>query len=407
MKQPENFDWEALKKKALEQFKSGESLYGKDGAFAPMLKQFLEAALEEELKSHLKEENADTVTNRKNGKQKKTIKSSNGEFTLETSRDREGTFEPSVVKKRETILADTLEKKIIALYGKGMSLRDISDHINEMYDMEISHDTLSSITDRVIPMVKEWQSRPLDDVYCIVWMDAIHYKVRDEGKVKSRAVYNILGINKDGKKDLLGMYVSENEGANFWLSVLTDLNHRGVQDILIASIDNLKGFEEAILTVFPKTEIQSCIVHQIRNSIRFVASKEQKEFMADLKPVYKALNKEAAELNLDALEEKWGKKYGIVIKSWRVNWGKLSTFFKYSPEIRKMIYTTNPIEGVHRQMRKVTKTKGAFTSDMGLLKLLYLTYRNISRKWTAPLHNWGITLSQLSIVFGDRIKIFN
>lgn len=407
MNQPENFDWEALKKKALEQFKSGESLYGKDGAFAPMLKQFLEAALEEELKSHLKEENADTVTNRKNGKQKKTIKSSNGEFTLETSRDREGTFEPTVVKKRETILANTLEKKIIALYGKGMSLRDISDHINEMYDMEISHDTLSSITDRVIPMVKEWQSRPLDDVYCIVWMDAIHYKVRDEGKVKSRAVYNILGINKDGKKDLLGMYVSENEGANFWLSVLTDLNHRGVQDILIACIDNLKGFEEAILTVFPKTEIQSCLVHQIRNSIRFVASKEQKEFMADLKPVYRALNKEAAELNLDALEEKWGKKYGIVIKSWRANWEKLSTYFKYSPEIRKMIYTTNPIEGVHRQMRKVTKTKGAFTSDMGLLKLLYLTYRNISRKWTAPLHNWGITLSQLSIVFGDRLKIFN
>lgn len=407
MNQPENFDWEALKKKALEQFKSGESLYGKDGAFAPMLKQFLEAALEEELKSHLKEENADNFSNRKNGKQKKTIKSSNGEFTLETSRDREGTFEPTVVKKRETILANTLEKKIIALYGKGMSLRDISDHINEMYDMEISHDTLSSITDRVIPMVKEWQSRPLDDVYCIVWMDAIHYKVRDEGKVKSRAVYNILGINKDGKKDLLGMYVSENEGANFWLSVLTDLNHRGVQDILIACIDNLKGFEEAILTVFPKTEIQSCLVHQIRNSIRFVASKEQKEFMADLKPVYRALNKEAAELNLDALEEKWGKKYGIVIKSWRANWEKLSTYFKYSPEIRKMIYTTNPIEGVHRQMRKVTKTKGAFTSDMGLLKLLYLTYRNISRKWTAPLHNWGITLSQLSIVFGDRLKIFN
>jgi len=407
MKSTENLDWDAIKKKALEQFKSGESLYGKDGAFAPLLKQFLEAALEEELKSHLKEENADTIVNRKNGKQKKTIKSSNGEFILETSRDRAGTFEPAVVKKRETILADTLEKKIIALYGKGMSLRDISDHINEMYDMEISHDTLSSITDRIIPMVKEWQSRPLDDVYCIVWMDAIHYKVRDEGKVKSRAVYNILGINKDGIKDLLGMYVSENEGANFWLSVLTDLKHRGVQDMLIASIDNLKGFEEAIHTVFPMTEVQSCIVHQIRNSIRYVASKEQKEFVRDLKTVYRALNKTEAELNLDALEEKWGKKYGIVIKSWRANWEKLSTYFKYSAEIRKMIYTTNPIEGVHRQMRKVTKTKGAFTSDMGLLKLLYLTYRNISKKWTAPLHNWGITLSQLSIVFGDRIKIFN
>jgi transposase-like protein len=407
MNPTENLDWDAIKKKALEQFKSGESLYGKDGAFAPLLKQFLEAALEEELKSHLKAENMDGPVNRKNGKQSKTIKSSSGEFTLETSRDREGTFEPAMIKKRETIMADTLEKKIMGLYGKGMSLRDISDHIKEMYDMEISHDVLSGITDRVIPMVKEWQSRSLEDVYCIVWMDAIHYKVRDEGKIKSRAVYNILGINKDGKKDLLGMYVSENEGANFWLSVLTDLNHRGVQDILIASIDNLKGFEEAIHVVFPKTEVQSCIVHQIRNSIRFVASKDQKEFIRDLKPVYKALTKMEAEINLDALEEKWGKKYGIVIKSWRANWEKLSTYFKYSPDIRKMIYTTNPIEGVHRQMRKVTKTKGAFTSDMGLLKLLYLAYRNISKKWTAPLHNWSITLSQLSIFFGDRIKIFN
>lgn len=405
MNSEQQLDWDAIKKKALEQFKKGDSLYGRDGAFAPLLKQFLESALEEELKSHIKEENIDLKSNRKNGKQKKTIKSSSGELVIETSRDRNGTFEPAIVKKRETILADTLESKIIGLYGRGMSLRDISNHINEMYDMEISHDTLSAITDRIIPHVKEWQSRPLEDIYCIVWMDAIHYKVREDGKIKSRAVYNILGINKEGIKDLLGMYVSENEGANFWLSVLTDLKHRGVQDILIASIDNLKGFEEAILTVFPKTEVQSCIVHQIRNSIKYVASKDQREFIVDLKKVYKADNLTQAELNMDALEEKWGKKYEIVIKSWRTNWHKLTTFFKYADEIRRLIYTTNPIEGMHRQMRKVTKTKGAFTSDMGLLKLLYLAYKNISKKWTAPLHNWALTISQLSIAFEDRIKI--
>lgn len=405
MNSEQQLDWDAIKKKALEQFKKGDSLYGRDGAFAPLLKQFLESALEEELKSHIKEENIDLKSNRKNGKQKKTIKSSSGELVIETSRDRNGTFEPAIVKKRETILADTLESKILGLYGRGMSLRDISNHINEMYDMEISHDTLSAITDRIIPHVKEWQSRPLEDIYCIVWMDAIHYKVREDGKIKSRAVYNILGINKEGIKDLLGMYVSENEGANFWLSVLTDLKHRGVQDILIASIDNLKGFEEAILTVFPKTEVQSCIVHQIRNSIKYVASKDQREFIVDLKKVYKADNLTQAELNMDALEEKWGKKYEIVIKSWRTNWHKLTTFFKYADEIRRLIYTTNPIEGMHRQMRKVTKTKGAFTSDMGLLKLLYLAYKNISKKWTAPLHNWALTISQLSIAFEDRIKI--
>ncbi|MCC7333043.1 MAG: IS256 family transposase, partial [Flavobacteriales bacterium] len=296
MNSEQNLDWDAIRKKALEQFKSGESLSGKGGAFAPLLKQFLEAALDEELKAHLNEENAEKSSNRKNGKQKKTLKSSAGELTIETSRDRNGSFEPSIVKKRETILADNLESKIIGLDGKGMSLRDISEHINEMYEMEISNDTLSAITDRVIPQVKEWQSRPLEDLYTIVWLDAIHYKVREDGKIKSRAVYNILGINKDGIKDLLGMYVSESEGANFWLSVLTDLKHRGVQDILIASIDNLKGFEEAILTVFPKTEVQSCIVHQIRNSIKYVASKDQKVFMADLKTVYRADTLQEAEL---------------------------------------------------------------------------------------------------------------
>jgi len=403
-KKEEELSAEELKKKALKQFMSGESLYGKDGAFAPMLKSFLEAALEGELEAHLDEAERKSG-NRKNGKTVKTLQTSEGPLQVETSRDRNATFEPELVKKRETILADSLEKKIIGMYGLGMSFRDISNHLKEMYDADISHTTLSLITDRVIPEIKEWQARPLESVYCIVWLDAMHYKVKDEGKIVSRAVYNILGINTEGRKDLLGMYVSESEGANFWLGVLSDLKTRGVEDILIASIDALKGFAEAILATFPKAEVQSCIVHQIRNSLKYVASKDQKSFLADLKEVYRATTKELAEQQLDILEQKWGKKYPLVLNSWRNNWNKLSTYFKYDPAIRKMIYTTNTIEGFHRQVRKVTKTKGAFPSDMALLKLIYLAYRNIRKKWTSPLQNWGLTVSQLSIWFEGRLKL--
>jgi len=399
-----NEDYEALRAKALDQFKKGEPLLGKNGAFAPLLKQFLESALEAEMDAHLDEDER-KKGNRRNGSNKKLLKTSDGSFELETPRDRESSFNPEIVKKRETILADNLEKKIIGMYGLGMSLRDISEHIKEMYDTDISAATLSSITDRVIPMVKEWQSRSLDETYCIVWMDAMHYKVKDEGRVTNRAVYNILGINIEGKKELLGMYVSENEGANFWLSVLTDLQHRGVKDILISCIDNLKGFTEAINSIYPKTEVQTCVVHQIRNSLKYVASKNQKEFMADLKLVYRASSKEVAEEKLEELSAKWEKKYPAVITSWKNNWHKLSTYFKYSEDIRKLIYTTNTIEGFHRQVRKVTKNKGAFTSDMALLKLIYLAQRNISKKWTQPLHNWSLTVSQLSIIFGHRLKL--
>lgn len=397
-------EYEALKKKALEQFRQGKHLLGKDGAFQPLLKEFLESALEAEATEHLDLDERSNG-NRRNGTSKKLLKTSDGSFELETPRDRNGTFEPEIVKKRETILADNLEDKIIGLYGLGMSLRDISNHIEEMYGSSISATTLSEITDRVIPKIKEWQGRPLDEVYCIVWMDAMFYKVKTEGKVVSKAVYNILGITTEGKKELLGMYVSESEGANFWLSVLTDLHNRGVKDMLIVCIDNLKGFEEAIISIYPGAEVQSCIVHQIRNSLKYVASKNQKEFMVDLKLVYKADTKELAETNLDALDEKWGKKYPIVINSWRNNWHKLSTFFKYTSDIRKVIYTTNTIEGFHRQVRKVTKNKTAFTSDMALLKLIYLAQRNISKKWTSPLQNWSLAVSQLSIIFGDRLKL--
>jgi transposase-like protein len=398
-------DYESMKKKALEQFRSGRSLTGKGGAFAPLLKQFLEAALQSELEQHLRSDDPDEVDNRKNGKVSKTVKTNDGEVELISSRDRNGSFEPSIVKKRETILADSLQDRIIGMYGIGMSLRDISAHIKEMYDMDISHDTLSTITERIMPLIKEWQSRPLDELYCIVWMDAMHYKVKDQGKVKSRAAYTILGINKEGKKDLLGVYVSENEGANFWLGVLSDLHNRGVKDMLIACIDNLTGFEQAILSLFPKTEVQSCVVHQIRNSLKYVASKDQKEFLSELKPVYKAPTKELAELNLETLAQKWSKKYPVVIKSWQDNWHKLSTYFKYTEDIRRIIYTTNTIEGFHRQVRKVTKNKGVFPSDDALLKLVYLAYRNISKKWTQPLQNWSLTVSQLSIHFEGRLAL--
>jgi len=301
-------------------------------------------------------------------------------------------------------MAQNLEDKIIGLYGLGTSLRDISAHIKETYDTDISAGTLSAITDKVIPLVKEWQQRPLEELYCIVWLDAMYYKVKEDGRTQTRCVYNILGINKEGKKEVLGVYVSQSEGANFWLGVLNDLKQRGVADILIACIDGLKGFPEAIQTIYPHTEIQSCVVHQIRNSLKYVASKDQKAFMSELKPVYRADNEQQALDELAALKEKWDKKYPMVISSWENNWPNLSTYFKYPAAIRKLIYTTNTIEGYHRQIRKVTKGKGVFTSDMALLKLIYLATDRISQKWTQPLQNWAISASQLKIIFGDRMK---
>jgi putative transposase len=393
-----------MQTKAIEQFKNGTPLLGKEGAFAPMLKQFIESALEAEMSAHLDDSERERG-NKRNGRRSKTIKSEFGELEIETPQDRQSNFEPQLVKKRQVILADNLAPKIIGLYGNGMSLRDISSHIEEIYDMQISHDVLSQITDRVIPEVKAWQSRALDAVYPIVWLDAMFYKVREDGRVQTRSVYNVLAIDMSGRKHLIGMYVAQTEGAKFWLQVLTDLRNRGVNDILIACTDNLTGFAEAIASTFPHTEIQTCVVHQIRNSLKYVVSKDQKAFMKDLKKVYRADTKEIAEDELLNLEEVWGKKYPIVIKSWQSNWDRLSTYFDYQPEIRRMIYTTNAVEGFHRQVRKVTKTKGAFPSDMALLKLIYLAIGNISKKWTQPLPNWSLIIQQLCIRFGERAKI--
>jgi transposase-like protein len=399
-----DFDFEAFQKEAIKKLKAGKPLSGKDGVMMPLIKQIVEAALKGELESHLGTEPAE-ARNRKNGKTSKNMRTDYGSFELDTPRDRNATFEPELVKKRQTALGNMLDDKIIALYGLGMSYKDIAKHLEDMYGVELSPATLSAVTDNILPVIREWQARPLDEVYPFVWMDAIHYKVREEGRIVPKAVYTILGLNAYGIKDVLGIYISESEGANFWLQVLTDLSNRGVKDILIASIDGLKGFSEAIRTIFPLTEVQLCIVHQVRNSLRYVASKDQKAFIRELKLVYKAVTKQLAEQKLDELEAAWGRKYPLVIKSWRANWEELSAFFKYPEEIRRIIYTTNVIEGFHRQIRKVTKTKGAFSNENALLKLIYLTIQNISKKWTMPPRNWSQTVSQLSVFFEGRLKL--
>jgi transposase-like protein len=402
MTMEEQFDFDF--NEVLNEFRNGKRLTGKDGLLAPLIKQLTQAALEAEVESHIAQDVLNGTRNRRNGVNRKTIKgTSDGSFELETPRDRNGTFEPQIVKKHQTTLSDEIEEKILSMYGLGMSYTDITKHIEEIYQVSISTATISAITDKIIDKVKQWQARPLDSIYPFVWLDAIHYKIKEGGKYVSKAVYTVLGVNMEGKKDILGLYLSESEGANFWLSVLTDLNNRGLQDILIASVDGLKGFPEAIKAIFPKTEVQLCIIHQIRNSIRYVASKNHKEFMSDLKPVYQAVSKEVAEQELQKLDEKWGKLYPIVIQSWQNKWENLSVYFKYPPEIRKVIYTTNIIESVHRQFRKLTKTKGAFPNENSLLKLLYMGIVNATKKWNMPMWNWNLTLSQLAIFFEGRL----
>ena len=342
--------------------------------------------------------------NRRNGTTKKTMKSGNGSFELETPRDRNGSFEPEIVKKNQTHMSDEIESKMLSLFGLGNSYGQISQHIEDIYGVSFSKSAISAVTDKLIPLLNEWKRRPLEAIYPFVYLDAIHYKVREDGHYISKAFYTVLGVNLEGKKEILGLYLNESEGAKFWLQVLTDLQNRGVQDILISSVDGLKGFPEAINAVFPKTEVQLCVVHQIRNSLRYIASKDQKQFATELKSVYQAFTKEEAEIALDKLEEKWGKKYPIIFESWRNKWENLSHYFKYPEPIRRIIYTTNIIESVHRQFRTLTKTKGAFPNDNSLLKLLYAGIQNAEKKWTMPIRNWSLTISQLNIHFKDRLK---
>lgn len=396
------FDFESFKKQAASRLKNGETLLGKDGVLTPLLKEFLEGALDGELESHIDEDGED---NRKNGKGRKQVKTSIGTVDINPPRDRNGTFEPEIIPKRHKTLGVDLDRQIIALYARGASYSDIRDHLMDMYGLEASTATISRVTDKILPLIQEWRSRPLERVYPFVWLDAIHYKVRHEGRVVSRAVYCIIGLNQEGYKELLGMYIGENEGAKFWLQVLTDLQNRGLEDIFIACIDNLQGFAEAIESTFPKTEVQLCIVHQIRNSQKYLSYKDVKPFMKDLQGVYKATTYEQAERSLDQLESNWGQRYPKVIESWRKNWTRLSNYFQYNKDIRRIMYTTNIIEGFHRQLRAVTKSKGAFQSEDALMKLLFLVQENICAKWNKPVHNWNQTLAQLSIIFSDRLKL--
>jgi len=391
-----------MKKKALQQFKTGMPLFGKGGAFAPLLQDFLQEALEAEMEAHLTQEER-SKGNKRNGRGSKKVKTSVGTFEIHPPEDRHSSFKPYILPKRETVLADTLQDKIIGLYGRGMSSRDISKHLEEIYDTKISHNTLMAITDRIIPAVKKWQARPLKSFYPIMYLDAMYQKIQANGTATTKAVYNILAINKDGRKEILGVYIKESEGANFWLEVLTNLQNRGLKDVLIVCTDNLTGFGKAIQAVFPKAQLQTCVVHQIRNSLKYIGSKDKKDFMTDLKKVYKAPTKEMAKQELTVLEQKWGEKYPIVIRSWYDNWSKLSTYFEYTEPIRRLIYTTNIIEGYHRQLRKVTKNKGVFPNDDALLKLIYLATKNIEKKWTVSARDWCLAVQQLSIKFGDRM----
>lgn len=306
------------------------------------------------------------------------------------------------MKKHQTTLSDEIERKNIRMFALGMSYKDISREIEELYAFSVSSATISAVTDKVIPELKQWQPRSLETVYPFVWLDAIHYKIREDGRYQNKAVYTGLALNLEGKKESLGLYLSENEGADFWLSVLTDLQNRGVNDILIACVDGVTGFPEAINSIYPDTEVQLCVINQIRNSLKYIDSRHHKAFMADLKPVYRAVSKQAAETVLDELEVKWGQQYPVVLQSWRRKWGNLSHYFRYPATIRKVIYTTNVIESVHRQFRKLTKTKGSFPNENSLLKLLYFGLMNAQEKWTMPIQSWNLTLSQLAIYFEGR-----
>lgn len=370
---------------------------------AEILEGSLDAELEEELGYSRYDYKNKETENSRNGFTPKTLRTSYGDLPIDVPRDRAGDFEPQLVKKHQKNLTQDIEDKIISMYAKGMTTNDIETHIRDLYDVEMSDSTISRITDKILPIAKEWQSRPLESVYAVVFMDAIHFHVRSEGQIVKKAVYIAIGVGLDGIRDVLGMWVGENESAKFWLSVMNGLKNRGVSDILIACVDGLTGFPSAIGAVYPQTELQQCIIHQIRNSTRFVSYKDLKELMADLKRVYAAPNEETALYELDSFDEKWSKKYPKIGQSWRTSWPNLSTYFKYPQEVRTLIYTTNAIEGFNRQLRKVTKSRSVFPSDDSLFKMLYLAMIDITKKWTGRRQDWGKIHSQLEIYFADRL----
>jgi transposase-like protein len=372
-----------------------------------VLENGLEAELEEELCYSKYDYRNKETDNSRNGYSEKTIRSSLGDMDISIPRDRKSEFEPQIIKKQQTTLSGDIEEKILSMYAKGMTTGDIESHIREIYGIGVSDSTVSRVTDKILPVVKEWQSRPLENIYAVVFMDAIHFHVRSEGQIVKKAVYIAIGIQMDGIKDVLGMWIGENESAKFWLSVMNGIKNRGVEDILIACVDGLTGFTSAIEAVFPKTEIQQCIIHQIRNTTKYVSYKDIKLLMADLKNIYAAIDEQTALYELDLFDEKWGNKYPKIAVSWKEHWANLSTYFKYPQEVRTLIYTTNAIEGFNRQLRKVTKSKSVFPTDDSLLKMLYLAMMDITKKWTGRRRDWGQIHSQLQIYFEDRLEQFS
>ncbi|MDP1817939.1 MAG: IS256 family transposase [Leadbetterella sp.] len=400
------FNYDDFEKEALDKLKRGVSLEGKDGVLAPLLKRLIDASLQGELEGHLLEEKARDAgrNNRRNGVNTKKVKTLYGPIDITTPRDRNGSFEPEILPKRQTTLGDGLDHKIIGLYALGMSYTDICDHLSQMYQLTLSPATITSITDKILPEIEQWQTRPLESVYPILWLDAIHYKVREDNAIKTKAVYCLIGLNREGVKDLLGMYIGENESARFWLSVLNDIHRRGVNDILIASIDNLKGFAQAIEAVFPHTRVQLCIVHQVRNSLKYVPYKDKKEVAQTLKDIYQSNDLIQAEKALNQLDLQWRTKYPSMVKSWLENWERLSQMFDFPDQIRKLIYTTNVIESFNSQLRKVTKSKRVFTNDRALMKLLFLVQQKIYQK-AGAIKGWKQIMAQLIIIFEDRMNV--
>lgn len=394
-------DLEQLVQELAEGLRSGKPLVGREGVFTPLLQKVLEASLEGELDSHLSETRT-PQKNRRNGRNRKNVQSSLGGFEIFSPRDRNGSFEPRIIKKREHKLSSDMDARILSLYGRGMSYGDIRDHVSEIYGLDISDGAISAITDRILPEIREWQNRPLASVYPVIWLDAIHFKVRENGKVVTKAVHNILGVDCEGGKEVLGIYFGENESAAFWRQVLYELQTRGVKDIFVACIDNLSGFGDAIEDTFPKTDVQLCLVHQMRNSMKYISDKDLRPMAKDLKSVYKALNAGMALHCLDQAEEKWGAKYRTVFKSWRANWERLTSFYRYPPALRRVIYTTNPIESYHRMVRKATKTKGAFTSENAIVKQIYLATINAQTRWKGTIFGWNGVRRELEEHFGNR-----
>jgi len=374
------------------------------GQFAPLVQAVLEAEISEELGYSKYDYKNKKTPNSRNGHTRKTVKTSVGEVELRIPRDTAGEYEPLLVKKHERTLEPSLEDKILSLYARGMSTRDIHAQMHDLYGIQVSAEMVSKITDKILPVAREWQNRQLDPLYPILYLDGMVFNVAQDGVTAKKTAYLVYGVNISGIKDVLGIWIGEAESSKFWMSVLNDLKNRGVQDVLIASVDGLKGFQEAIESVFPHAEVQQCIVHQIRNSTRFVNYKDRKQFCEDMKCIYTAPNEKAGLTALDAFEKKWGGKYGYAIKSWRNNWNRLSTFFKYPEEIRRIIYTTNVMENLNRKMRKITKNKGVFPTDDSLFKMLYPGTMDVCRRWTLQVRNWGYIINQFLIYYGERIE---